>query len=91
MIKISREEVLHIASLSRIELTEDEIPGVIKDLEEVLTYASRVQEVAAEAPAYDKNINVYRDDTIVATDPNPILANVPKREENYVVVPVVLE
>jgi Asp-tRNA(Asn)/Glu-tRNA(Gln) amidotransferase C subunit len=57
----------------------------------VLTYASRVQEVAAEAPAYDKNINVYRDDTIVATDPNPILANVPKREENYVVVPVVLE
>ena len=28
MIKISREEVLHIASLSRIELSEEEIPRI---------------------------------------------------------------
>ncbi len=92
MIKISREEVLHIASLSRIEISEDEIPGLIKNLEEVLTYAARVQEIASgtqESSA--KNVNVFRDDIAIPTDPKPILANAPKREENYFVVPVVLE
>ena len=92
MIKISREEVLHIATLSRIELSEDEIPGLIKNLEEVLTYAARVQEIASGTEeSSSKNINVFRQDTVLPTDPNPILANAPKREENYVVVPVVLE
>ena len=49
MIKVSREEVLHIASLSRIEIAEHEIHHVIKNLEEVLTYAARVQEIASGA------------------------------------------
>jgi aspartyl-tRNA(Asn)/glutamyl-tRNA(Gln) amidotransferase subunit C len=92
MIKITREEVLHIATLSRIELQEGEIPGLIKNLEETLSYAARVQEIAAgTAHAISKNINVYREDVVVPTDPKPLLANAPKREENYVVVPVVLE
>lgn len=92
MIKISREEVLHIASLSRIELSEDEIPGLIKNLEEVLTYAARVQEIASGIEEMSsKNINVFRDDIVKTSDPAPILANAPKREENYFVVPVVLE
>ena len=92
MIKISREEVLHIAALSRIELSENEIPGLIKSLEEVLTYAARVQEIASGIEeSSSKNINVFRDDIVITTDPKPILANVPKREENYFVVPVVLE
>ena len=92
MIKISREEVLHIASLSRIELSEDEIPGLIKNLEEVLTYAARVQEIAMGIEAVSsKNVNVMREDNVIPSDPAPILANAPKREENYVVVPVVLE
>lgn len=92
MIKISREEVLHIASLSRIEISEDEIPGLIKNLEEVLTYAARVQEIVSGTQEYSaKNVNVFRDDIVIPTDPKPILANAPKREENYFVVPVVLE
>ena len=92
MIKISREEVVHIAALSRIELSEDEIPGLIKSLEEVLTYAARVQEIATGAQeSSSKNVNVFLDDVVIATDPKPILANAPKREENYFVVPVVLE
>lgn len=92
MIKISREEVLHIAKLSRIELSENEIPELIKNLEEVLTYAARVQEIAAgtEFPS-SKNINIFRDDAIVSTDPKPLIANAPQREENYFIVPVVLE
>jgi aspartyl-tRNA(Asn)/glutamyl-tRNA(Gln) amidotransferase subunit C len=92
MIKISREEVLHIASLSRIDLSEEEIPELIKNLEEALTYAARVQEIAAGLEeTSSKNVNVLREDVVRSTDPAPILANAPKREENYIVVPVVLE
>lgn len=92
MIKISREEVLHIASLSRIELSEEEIPGLIKHLEEALSYAARVQEIASGLEATStKNVNVFREDVVQPCDPAPILANAPKREENYFVVPVVLE
>jgi aspartyl-tRNA(Asn)/glutamyl-tRNA(Gln) amidotransferase subunit C len=92
MIKISREEVLHIASLSRIELEEDEIPGLIKNLEEVLTYAARVQEIASGGQEVSlKNVNVMREDVVVQTDPEPLLAHAPKSEEKYFVVPVVLE
>lgn len=92
MISISREEVLHIASLSKIEVSEEEIPQLIKDLQEVLSYAARVQEVAANIPETSvKNINVMREDEAIATDPEPLLANVPVREGDLVVVPVVLE
>ena len=74
------------------ELSEDEIPGLIKNLEEVLTYAARVQEIASGAEeSSSKNVNVFREDVIMTTDPKSILANAPKREENYFVVPVVLE
>lgn len=92
MIKISREEVLHIASLSRIELSEEEIPGLIKNLEEALSYAARVQEIASGLESTStKNVNVFREDAVSSCDPALILANAPKREENYIVVPVVLE
>lgn len=92
MIKISREEVLHIASLSRIELSEEEIPGLIKNLQETLSYAARVQEIASGLESTSaKNVNVFREDGVRPSDPAPILANAPKREENYFAVPVVLE
>lgn len=91
MIKVSKEEVLHIANLSRIELSEEEIPSLIKDIEETLSYAARVQEIASGAQVSSKNVNVFRDDSVVSTDAKPILEDVPVCEENYVVVPVVLE
>jgi Asp-tRNA(Asn)/Glu-tRNA(Gln) amidotransferase C subunit len=38
-----------------------------------------------------KNVNVFREDVIVQTDPEPILAQAPEREGNYFVVPRILE
>jgi aspartyl-tRNA(Asn)/glutamyl-tRNA(Gln) amidotransferase subunit C len=92
MIKVSREEVLHIAALSSIELQEEEISPLIKNLEEILNYAARVQEVAVGAHEIVlKNSNVFRDDSVKRADPEEILHNAPKQEERYFVVPVVLE
>lgn len=92
MTKISKEEVLKIARMSHLELHDNEIPALIKQLEDVLSYAERVRDVSGvsqEAPV--RNVNVFREDVAVPSDPEPILAQAPEREGAYVIVPAILE
>ena len=93
MTKISKEEVLKIAEISHISIREDEIESMIKHLEGVLSYAERVQEVAAdiEKEPSNKNVNVFREDVVIKTDPETILCQAPERDQNYFVVPVIIE
>jgi len=92
MIKISKEEVLKIAEMTRVSLHEEEIPSMQKHLQDVLSYAARVKEIAAdiEEPS-NKNVNVFREDVVVRTDNEQILAQAIEREEDYFVVPVIIE
>ena len=90
---ISREETLKLAYISRISLEEQEIEPVIKQLVELLAYAQRVQNLATELdeqPSH-KNINVMRDDVVVPSNPEMLLSRAPEREENYFVVPRILD
>ncbi len=90
--KLTREELFKIAKHSAITLHEDEIESLRNQLETVLTYAARVKEVAQEVQeSSTKNVNVFREDVIIRTDYEPILAQAPVREETYFVVPVILE
>jgi aspartyl-tRNA(Asn)/glutamyl-tRNA(Gln) amidotransferase subunit C len=92
MALISREEIIKIAHLSRIEIKESEIEGLTRHIQAVLAYAGRVQEVAAQVEEpLDKNINVLREDVIVKTDKDLVLAQAPMREADYFVVPAVLD
>ncbi len=92
MTKVSREEVKKIALMSALEIHDDEIEPMIAQLEEVLTYAERVQEIAAEiAEPSNKNINVFREDVVVKTDAESILKRAPEREDSFFVVPSILE
>lgn len=92
MIKVSREEVLYIAQLSRIDIPEQEIEPMRASLQDILSYAARVQELAQAAEMMpSKNINVMREDTVIPTDPQPLLAVAPVAEDNFIVVPAVLE
>jgi len=92
MAKISREEVLKIARMSHLELHEDEIPALIKQLDDVLSYAERVKEVTAhvEEPS-SRNVNVFREDVATPSNAESILAQAPEREGSYVIVPTILE
>ena len=92
MAKITREEVLKIAKMSQLAIHEDEIPAYIKQLEQVLSYAERVKEIAAEVDEpSNRNVNTLRQDVVDKTDPEPILEQAPVREGDYFVVPVILE
>lgn len=92
MAKITREDVLKIAKMSQLAIHEDEIQSFVNQLEQILSYAERVNEIAADiSEPSNRNINVFRDDVIDKTDPEPILDQAPVREGDYFVVPVILE
>ncbi len=92
MTKISKEEVLKIARMSHLDIHEDEIPALMKQLNDVLSYAERVKEVTTtvEEPSM-RNVNVFREDVATPSDSASILAEAPEREVTYFVVPAILE
>ena len=92
MTKISREEILKLAALSHIEILPQEIEPLAQQLEDVLTYAARVAELAVDIQEpLAKNTNIFREDTIERTDPQLVRMQAPSCEEAFFVVPAVLE
>lgn len=92
MVNITKEEVLKIAQLSKIEIKEQDIEKIVRQFQDILNYAERVQDIAKEVDIpRSKNINVDREDVIVSSDPERILAQAPQAEDNYFVVPKILD
>lgn len=92
MALITKEEVLKIAHMSRITIHEDEIEPLTKHLEAVLSYAARVGQVAtAQQELLPQNTNVFREDVAIPFNAARIIQEAPEVEENYVVVPAILE
>ena len=89
---ITKEEVEKIARLSHIELSEEETIAAMKHLDAVLSYAARVQEIAKDVDVPSlKNSNIEREDIVIPTDAQTILAQAPEREADFFVVPVIIE
>lgn len=63
---ITRDEVAHLARLSRIELTDAELDLLAPQLDQIITAVAQVQEVAAEGIPPTSHatglVNVFRDD-----------------------------
>ena len=91
MAKITREELLKIARLSHLAISEDEITALLSDIDNVLTYAARVGEVKVDVEESTPLSNVFRDDVVIPTDPQLLLSRAPERVHDYYVVPMILE
>lgn len=94
MAHITKEEILKLAQLSQLEIHDDEAEKLISDIAAVLTYVSRIQEVAdryTPEQCLPKQVNVVRPDKAIPTDPKPILAQAPVKEDDYFVVPAILK
>ncbi len=95
--KLSREEVLHIALLARLGLTETEADSLREQLSDILENFEALQEVdTTNVPPTAQSIplqNVMRndDEVVPSLPPNQILANAPRREEGFFRVRAVLE
>ena len=92
MDKITKEELLEIASLTKLELADSDIEQIRDQLSAVLEYAASVQEAAKEVTILsNKNINHDRVDSIENYDSEKILQRAPQHEDNYFVVPKILD
>ena len=91
MDKITKEEALKIASFTKLTIADDEIDSIVIQLQDVLAYASRVQDIAKDLDIpTTKNINRQREDVVVFFDSKKILDQAPDAQDNYFVVPKIL-
>ncbi len=93
--RITRDEVVHVARLARLDLTDDEIDRFTRQLGDVLEHAADIEalDVGDIAPTSHPvhMVNVTRPDTVVPSlDREEVLASAPAPEDGCFRVPPVL-
>ncbi|MCC7077757.1 MAG: Asp-tRNA(Asn)/Glu-tRNA(Gln) amidotransferase subunit GatC [Acidimicrobiia bacterium] len=93
---ISRADVVHVAKLARLELTEEEIEQFTGQLSDILDHAARIRELDTEDVAPTAHplplANVMREDEPGPTlDREAFLSQAPACEDGYVRVPRILD
>ena len=95
MEKLTREEVLHVATLARIKVTDEEIEKYQVELKQILNEVEKINDVKG----YDDErlIAPWSDETTPREDiekdileTKEVLKNVPRKNGNYIEVPVVI-
>ena len=94
--KLSREEVLRIARLARLGVTEEDVDKFREQLSNILQNFEILRQVDTEGvPPTAQSIvlqNIMRDDEVTPSlPPEDILANAPRREGECFRVRAVLE
>jgi len=92
---IARAEVAHLARLSRLALTDEELDHFAVQLDQIISAVARVQEVAAEGIPPTSHAtgltNVFRDDEPVpCLRPAEALSQAPAVEQQRFKVPRIL-
>ena len=95
-VRLTAEEVRHVAELAKLRLTEQEIEQYAGQLSAILEYAERLQEVDTSSvpptPYILPLTNVMREDVPEPSLSNDAaLANAPDREDGFFRVRAVFE
>lgn len=94
--EIKREEIEHIANLSMLNLSEEEILGYTKDMEQIVTFANKINEINTddiEESAFASDAeNVFRKDEVKESfDRELLLSNAPSSNGEAYALPNVLD
>ncbi|MGD0216146.1 MAG: Asp-tRNA(Asn)/Glu-tRNA(Gln) amidotransferase subunit GatC [Desulfobaccales bacterium] len=92
---LTREEVLHVAELARLSLSPEEIELFTLQLNEILEYVEKLQELDTSGVAPLAHViplsNVFREDQARECLPlNEALQNGPAQEDGYFLVPRII-
>jgi len=96
MNKLSREDVLKLARLSRLKLSEEEVSKFQTELSEILDYVKQLEDVDTEglAPTYQVTglENITRRDEVAeySAKPDDLLKNAPSLQDHQFKVKRVL-
>jgi aspartyl-tRNA(Asn)/glutamyl-tRNA(Gln) amidotransferase subunit C len=95
-VKLSREEVLHIARLARVGVTDADVYKMMQQLSNIIENFEILREVNTEGVSPTAQSialeNVMREDEIIPSlSPENVLANAPRQEGEFFRVNAVLE
>lgn len=93
--KLSKEEVLHVADLARIKLSEKEIEKYQVELKELLNDVEKINDVKVEdndilIACWEENTKLRKDIPGEMLNPKEVIDNAPRHSGNYIAVPVVI-
>lgn len=93
--KLTKEEVLHVANLARIKLTEEEIEKYRVQLKKLLNDVEKINEVEGYdndilIACWDNNTELRKDEPGEMLNPKQVVENAPHHAGNYIEVPVVI-
>jgi aspartyl-tRNA(Asn)/glutamyl-tRNA(Gln) amidotransferase subunit C len=92
MAKITRDDVLKLAQLAKLTLTEQEIETFLIELNDILQFVDKLQEIDVSGLAPTSQVtgltNMTRSDTLIdyGYAPSDLLKNVPAVEDSQIKV-----
>ena len=94
---MNREDIAHLATLARIELTEKELKDLEIELSTIFSYVSVVSDIAADgsdgAPQVGARHNIFRADEVTNSADeftHDLIAEMPQSEGRYLKVKKIL-
>jgi aspartyl-tRNA(Asn)/glutamyl-tRNA(Gln) amidotransferase subunit C len=93
---IRKEEVLHVANLARLDVSETQADQLTYEMESIINFADMLAEIdIGDAPPVNRAIrleNVFRADIVTNGDRREeMLANAPQSEAGCYAVPKIIE
>ncbi len=94
---ITKEQIQHLAKLARLKLREEEIERLTQDLNKILDYVKKINELSLENVEPLTNILEKLDlredkpQNQNEEEKKAILENFPEKENHYLKVPKILE
>ncbi len=93
--KITREEVEHVAQLARLNLEEEELLKMTEQLDEILSYVAKLDELDTEAVVPTTHAfsisNAFRDDEVKdSLTQKDALSNCAKQNDEAFIVPRII-
>jgi len=93
---LTREEVLHIAALARLELSDDEVERYRRQLSDILAYAARLQaldtsQIAPTASVLGASGGLRADEPAPGLPRETLLDGAPQTDDDQFRVPPVLD
>ena len=93
---ITANEVKHVASLAKLEFTDEELQKFTGQMDEIINMVEQLGEVdTTDVPVTStvtEEVNVMREDVAVkGTDRTLLMKNVPEEKDGLIKVPAIIE
>ena len=94
--RITKEEVRHVAALARLTLTDTEQDEMVEHFDKILTYVDKLGELDTDkveptAHAVEVSAPLREDRVTNQADADALLANAPSTKTNFFRVPKIIE